>query len=263
MVRLRLDRNDTEPRVPLLEAARHAHERPAGAERQDQPVDPPPRLPPHFLRGPFVVRAHVVRVDVLSDPEVRPGVLGVQAIRQVPRLVGPPLRGREHDRGPQRPQDLAPLHRHFLRYGDDDRITLHRAHHRHADARVPARGLEKRHARLQLPAPLRLLDDAQRDPLLDAAHRIEPFDLGEEDDARLRVQPADAHERRVADGLENAVADGTDVHGGGIIVQPPRTQSRRPRARPAGEAVRSWWWPPPIGAPGQLEPAPDSTEHPV
>ena len=214
MLRLGLDRDDPEARIALLEPARHADESAAGAESQDQPVDPTARLAPHFLGRPFVMRADVVRVDVLSHPEIFAGIPGVHPVGEIPRLVRAAVPGGEHDLGPQRPQDLASLDRHFLSHGDDDRVPLDRAHERKADPGVAARGLQERHARPQISALLRLLDDAQGDPLLDAAHRVEPFHLGVDHHSRIRAHAPEADERRAADGVKDAGTDGR--HGASV-----------------------------------------------
>ena len=93
---------------------------------------------------------------------------------------------------------LAALDAEVLRHGHHQRIALHRAHHRQADAGVAAGGLDHRLPRAQRAAPLGVLDDPEREPVLDRAHRVERLDLDVEVDVRRRelVQP---HDRRAAD----------------------------------------------------------------
>ena len=55
------------------------------------------------------------------------------------------------------------------------------------------------------------LDDAERQPVLDRAERVERLELGEELDA-FRREPREAHDRRVADRLEDGVIDPGHLH---------------------------------------------------
>ena len=55
---------------------------------------------------------------------------------------------------------------------------------------------------LSSPDLFRVLDDAERETILDRAERIERFDFDEEVDA-LRRELVDADDRCMADGLEN------------------------------------------------------------
>ena len=67
--------------------------------------------------------------------------------------------------------------------------------------------------RLERPPALGVLDDAERQAILDGPERVERFDLDVEVDAR-GSELADLDHRRVADGLE-------DVRESGHVVAPP------------------------------------------
>ena len=95
-------------------------------------------------------------------------------------------RRRQHDLRAEEAHQLAALDAEVLGHRDDERIALVRAHHREADAGVAARRLDDGLAGPQLAGALRIFDDAEREPILDRAHRIERFDLDEEIDARGR-----------------------------------------------------------------------------
>ena len=55
-----------------------------------------------------------------------------------------------------------------------------------------------------VPRPLGVLDDAERKPVLDRAHRVEGLDLDVQIDVRRR-ELVDPHDRRVADRAEDVV----------------------------------------------------------
>ncbi len=112
--------------------------------------------------------------------------------------------GREHDPGAQKAHQLAPLDAETLGHRHDERITLAGAHHREPDARIAAGRLDHGLPRAERAAPLGIFDDAQREAVLDRAHRVEGLDLHVQIDVvgRDLVQ---SHDRRSADGFENIV----------------------------------------------------------
>ncbi len=85
---------------------------------------------------------------------------------------------------------------------EDERISLGRADHRKADARIAARCLDDRLAGFQRSGLLCRLDDAEREAILHRAERIERLHLDEQIDAG-RSQAIDADDRRVADRFQD------------------------------------------------------------
>ena len=67
---------------------------------------------------------------------------------------------------------------HLLRQHDDAAVALDGGGEREADAGVARGRLDDGVARLQHAALLRVLDHAQRDPVLDAAARVEELTFG-------------------------------------------------------------------------------------
>ncbi len=163
----------------LLQDARHAAQRSAGAEAGD----------------PVVERQVRERVQDLDGGGPRVG-LGVGRILELPRL--PPavlmrqllgfrdhsralVRGRrEHHPGAEKPHQLAALDAEALRHRDHQRIALLRANHGQPDAGVAAGRLDHGLTGPQRSAALGILDDTERQAILHRAHRIERLNLDEQ-----------------------------------------------------------------------------------
>jgi len=111
-------------------------------------------------------------------------------------------RGRKHHLGAQETQQLAPLDAEAFRHGDDQRITLLRAHHGEADAGVATGGFDDGLAGLERAGFLRVLDDGAGHAVLDRTHGIEGFHLHVDVHA-LGRQAIEFDQRRVADGLQD------------------------------------------------------------
>jgi hypothetical protein len=76
-------------------------------------------------------------------------------------------------------------------------VPFHRADHRERDARVAARALEDHRVATEQATPLGILDEAEREPVLDRAARIQELGLREDCDAfGLELEP---QEWRVSD----------------------------------------------------------------
>ena len=97
-------------------------------------------------------------------------------------------------------------HRH------DQRIALGGADHRQPDAGVAARRLDHRLPRLEFAAALGLLDDADREAVLDRPGRIEELGLHVQPHV-LRRDAVEADARRVADGVDDAVVEASAAVG--------------------------------------------------
>jgi len=105
---------------------------------------------------------------------------------------------------------------------------------RETDARVAARGLDQRVARLDAALLLRLLEHAPPDAVLDRAAGVQEFALGEELASRLAPHAAQADHRRVADRFEDGVLDLCHVDSAG-----GRAPQRKTAAGRDGRATRS------------------------
>ena len=201
-----LARDDARVGARLLQRARDALQRAAGAEARDPVVEPlAGEVGEDLLRRR--ARVHVGVGFVLELPAEEPAVrLGeLDGLRE--HAAALLRRRREHDLGAEEAHQLAALDAEVLGHHDDERIALLRADHREPDAGVAARGLDDRLAGLQRAASLGALDDGPRQAVLDRAHRIEGLDLDVHVHAGRR-ELAEPHDRRVADRLEDVVVAG-------------------------------------------------------
>jgi hypothetical protein len=82
-------------------------------------------------------------------------------------------------------------------------VALERCRDRQANTRVPARRLDDRPARGELPFALGLLDHPQADPVLDAAARVQELELGKQPRLDVAGNPLQAYEWSAADEIEN------------------------------------------------------------
>jgi hypothetical protein len=151
---------------------------------------------------------------VLELPGHKPSI----RLRQLSRFThhaGSAFRCRcQDDFGAEESHEAPALDAERLCHRDHQWVPFLRAYHRESDAGVAARRFDDRLARLEPAGTLGVLDDAQREPVLDRAEWIEGFDLHVEVDA-LRREPADSHDGSVADRFEDA---GEFCHVGGWIV---------------------------------------------
>ena len=203
--------DDLDGRVLGLQVAGDPGDRAARAGPGDEVGDAPGRLGPQLGPGGLLVGQRVGRVGVLVGPERV--ALGRQALGD--RVVALRVLGGDGDRAHD---DLGPV-------GLEQRDLLRSdlvGHHEHAavaalgsddgeaDPGVAARRLDDRAARLQQPVALGRQDHLQRRAVLGRAagvrglhlhgqHAGDPLDL---------TDPAEPHERGVADQVEHRLGDG-------------------------------------------------------
>ena len=143
-------------------------------------------------------------LELLRDERVRRGL--VQLLGLGDGALHAVLAGGEDQLRAVRGGELAALDAHRVRHRQDQVVALDRRDQRQADARVPARRLDQRPARLERAGRLRRLDHRQRDAVLDRPARIEILHLGDHF-RRALVQVADADEGRVPDQFGNLFVD--------------------------------------------------------
>ena len=195
--------DDADLGIGRLQPARGAEQRAAGAEARDEGMDP---LALEVGQDLARRRAgvHLGVGLVVELPAEEPAVLLGQLDRLVEHAAALLAGRREHHPGAEKAQELPPLDAEALGHGQHQRVALLRADHRQADAGVAAGRLDHRLPRAEQAAALRILDDRQRHPVLDRAERVEGFELDVHLDAGRR-QPVEAHQRGVADGLQDVV----------------------------------------------------------
>ncbi len=176
----------------------------------DQVRDPAVGLLPDLRPGLLVVRLRVGQVVVLVRlPRVRHVALEARRHRVVrPRILGLDV-GRADDHfGAERLQRVDLLLRLLVGRREDALVALDDGGHGEAHAGVAGGAFDDRAARLQLAGALGVLDHLDRHAVLDRVAGVEGLHLGV--DGALDHAPGDvvdADQRRVADGVENVVAD--------------------------------------------------------
>src|SRR5205809_601705 len=110
----------------------------------------------------------------------------------------------EHDLGTEKAHQLAAFDAEVLSHCYHERVALLGAHHCESDPRVATRRLDDRLSRLQTAAAFGVLNDTEREAILDGSHWIECLDLDIQADVRRR-ELLDLHHRRVANRFKDAV----------------------------------------------------------
>ena len=193
---------------------------------------------PDLRSGALVVGLRVGRVGVLVEEDplrvlVRelagPADGAVRALRA----------GRLDDLGPPQVEQLATLDGDVRRQDDLQVIATDPADQGQADPGVPGRRLDEHLAGLagmQDAVLLGLLDERQRDAVLDRTAGVPALELDEDAGRRVRAQLADLDERRVADQVEDAVVRGHRARRlgrtGGWLSRRRRPAGSRSRRRP-------------------------------
>jgi alkylation response protein AidB-like acyl-CoA dehydrogenase len=143
---------------------------------------------------------------VLELPGEEPAVL-FRKLLGLPDHPGRPLGGRrQDDPGSEDAHELAPFDRTRLRHDGDERIPLDGADHRERDPGVAGGRFDDGLTRLERPAALGVLDDSDREPVLDRGHRVEGFALHVHRDVRRR-EVVDADDRGISDGSEDVLVE--------------------------------------------------------
>ncbi|HSR98059.1 MAG TPA: hypothetical protein VLM79_13455 [Kofleriaceae bacterium] len=120
--------------------------------------------------------------------------------------------GGEDDLGAVRAHDLAALDGERFGHEGDEWIAARSADHRERDAGVARGRLDDGLPRLELAAPLGVLDDAEGEAVLDRAARVGGLELDVELDVR-GAQAVDAHDRRAPDGFRDVVVNHNSSYG--------------------------------------------------
>eukprot|EP00760_Papus_ankaliazontas_P014959 PhM_4_TR161/c0_g1_i1/m.13822 len=178
-----VDSDDLCLRRVLLEVARDAGERAAGASANDEHIDLAAALLQDLRGRATVVRIWVVDVFVLVKDVVMHGVLLAKGFGDADVGLGAVpgcLRGSAHNVGAEGFQNRDLLAAHLLRQRDDHAALCHGRSHRHAHAGVAGGGFDEGITLLYKAALDALLHHAHTDAVLDAAAGIEELALGDD-----------------------------------------------------------------------------------
>jgi len=139
--------------------------------------------------------------DVVELIRPHPAVLLREALRDAAEIPGIRVRLFRHrdDLRTERPQKGDLLLRLRLGNHDHHAIPTRAAEQRQANTRVAGRAFDDGVARLQVPAALRLADDAQRRAVFHRAAGIHELRLAEDSAARQFGEPPQPDQRRVPD----------------------------------------------------------------
>ena len=205
----RIGEHEAELGAHRAEEARQAGDRAARADAADDGVDVLPHLRPDLRAGGALVRQRVGGIVELVGEE-RAGDLAGEPGREILVVGGMALAdvgaGDVH-LGAERLQVQHLLGRHLVGHDQDDAIALGPRHQRQAEAGVAGGRLDHGAAGLQAAVALGGIDHRQADPVLDRAAGVLRFEL-QEQRAGAGVEPRHAHQRRVADELENGRGGG-------------------------------------------------------
>ena len=207
---VRIDAPHLDFRVALLEIAADAGRRPAGPHSHDELGDASAGLLPDLGAGLLVVRLQVRQVVVLIRfPRIGHFALQPRRHRVVrSRIFRFDVGGTDDHVGAKRLQRVDFLFRLLVRRREDALVAFDHRGDCQAHARVPGRPFDDGAARLEKPGPFGILDHLHRHAVFDRIARIERFELGQH---RARNDapgdPVDADQRRIADCVEDRVAD--------------------------------------------------------
>jgi hypothetical protein len=175
---VRLANDDFRLRALCPQHARHALQRAAGAHARDPIIEPlaGERLEDLGGGGPGVD----VRVGFVLELPAQEPAMGLRQFLRLAQHTAALFGGGGQDNlGAHEAQQPPPLDAEILGHDDDERIAFPGADHGQADSGIAAGGLDDRLPRLQLAAALGGFYDAQRQPVLDGAQRIERLQLDE------------------------------------------------------------------------------------
>jgi len=159
--RVGLDGEELHVRVLLLEVLARAGDRAARADACDERGNFAVCALPDLGTGGAVVEVGVRGVlELLEDH--RAGRRVAKFARLGDRALHAGRAGRQDDFRTVCGRELAALDRHRLGHGEDEVISLHRAHEREAHAGVAARRLDDRRAGLERAVLLRRLDHREK-----------------------------------------------------------------------------------------------------
>ena len=243
---LRVGGDDLDRRVAGLEVAGHARDRPARAGAGDEVGDAAGGLRPQLGPRRLLVRERVGRVGVLVGSE-RLQLLGealghgVVALRV---LRGDGDRADDH-LGAVRLEQRDLLRRHLVGHHEDAAVAALGGDDGQPDARVAARRLDDRAAGAEQAVALGGQDHLQRRPVLGRAAGVGGLHLHGQHAGDLLdlADPAQPHERGVADQVDHGRGDGRALEagvGGGVthhLGWYPRPHGRIRGQGPRGPSV--------------------------
>src|SRR5437588_6417396 len=200
---IRLTHDNPRFRAALAQHPRDALQRTASAEAGDEIVEAFACEGCEDLRcGRAGVRLGVRFVFELTAQKPAVHLRKFDRFSQHPAALE--ARRGEHNPRAEKAHQLAAFDAEVLSHCYDQRVAFLGTHHREPDPRVTTSRLDNRLSRFQTAATFGVLDDAERETILDRSHWIECFDL----DVQLHVrwgEPLDLDHRRVANRFKDAV----------------------------------------------------------
>jgi hypothetical protein len=119
--------------------------------------------------------------------------------------------GGQDDLGAEQTEQHATLDRHRLGHGEDAAVTAGGGDEGEGDAGIAGGRLDDDTARLEATVALGGVDHGATDAVLHARERVEELELHEDLGLETFGDLVEAHERGVADGVEDAVIDSHGV----------------------------------------------------
>ncbi len=185
----------------LLDVARNAGQRAAGADAADEDIHLAVGVVPNLGPGGLFVNRGIGRIFELLHQQILAGIGRGQFLGLGDRALHALGAGRQHQLRAERHQHLAPLHAHGIRHGEHAAVAARRSREGQRNAGVAAGGLDDGHSGLQCAALLGVPHHRGADAALHRVGGIAALDLGEDGRAAAGVETVDADQRRMADGL--------------------------------------------------------------
>ena len=196
----RLGANHLDRGIHHFQKARQPHQGSRRSDRADKIVDLSARLLPDLQRRVFVMRQGI---GELVGHKIFVGILRDEFAGQTDRAIRPFGGRRQTHRAAVSADDLAAFDRHGLAHHDLHGIAFDDADNSQSDAGISRRGFDDRLPFGQAAFAFGGFDHLDRNAVLDAARRIEPFELGEYLHFRIGRQRIDPNHRRRTDGVQN------------------------------------------------------------
>ena len=170
---------ETQQQASLSGLRSHTAERAARANASHENVNFPLRVSPNLLRRGGHVGRGVGRIVKLSWDE-SPRMFRSQFFGAANRPLHAFRPRRQHQFGPQRPQQITAFEAHRFGHGEDDAITLHRGHPCQSHSRVAARRFDDDATGPQGAAPFHIFNHGQSHTVFHAAAGVEIFQFDNE-----------------------------------------------------------------------------------
>ena len=204
MAEIGLHADDANVRVQLFQSPRQSHQGARGAQGGHDGGDPAAGLFPDFIGRAVVMGLPVGLVVVLIGDVVLIREFAGQPVGLLDGAVRAEMARRQANLRAPCAKDLLALHAGIFRHGEQQAVSFDGAHQGQTDTGVTAGRLHDGLLGGQLAGPFGRFDHEHRGPILDGTARIQIFQLGQDRDLGIGVDPSDLDQGGVADQIEDS-----------------------------------------------------------